>query len=223
MALNLTLLVFIAINLLILFAVRTRTSIVITLLISQLVAILFFSQILLNFNSFKEVILAVVIYVMVILGVATSDTASRIINVSEQNNLSLKSQNNKLFFVLVASGCLIIFTAVFMLIIKLPMVHHQIKEKKFNQQKELILNPIILPSHPVHKHIKKYYFHQNFFQNNDQQIANFNEEQEIKKAQMKDQLVDNFVLKRSSDVIIIFAGFVVLALIYSKKKFNYDL
>lgn len=217
MALNFTLLVFIAINLLILFAVRTRTSIVISLLISQLVAILFFSQILLNFNSFKEVILAIVIYVIVILGVATSDTASKIVNISEQNNLLIKWQNNKLIFALITSCCLVVFTAVFMLIIKLPAVYHQIKEKKFNHQKELILNPIILPSHPVHKHIKKYYFHKNLSQKNDHQIANFNEEQEIKKAQMKDQLADNFILKRSSDVIIIFAGFVVLGLIYSKK------
>ena len=225
MILNLTILVFVIINLLIFFAVKTRTSIVISLLISCLVAILFFSQILLNYNSFKEIILALVIYSMVILNLVISDTASQIAGVKIEQKKVIW-QNNHLFFkfvtkFLIFTFFLIIFLITLLMVSKLSVIYDEVKLQKYNQQKEIILNPIILPSHPVHQHVEKFYLKKNIYKNNEiyaQQIQ-WNEN-EFKKAQMKNELSNSFILKRSSEVLIIIAGLICLALINLSKTYN---
>ncbi|GDX36211.1 hypothetical protein LBMAG18_07220 [Alphaproteobacteria bacterium] len=225
MILNLTIFVFVITNLLIFFAVKTRTSIVISLLISCLVAILFFSQILLNYNSFKEIILVLVIYSMVILNLVISDTASQISAVKiEQKKIIW--QSNHFFFkcatkFLILIFFLTIFFIIFLMVSKLSVIYDEVKLQKYNQQREIILNPIILPSHPVHQHVEKFYLKKNDNKNNEfytQQIQ-WNEN-EFKKAQMKNELSDNLILKRSSEVLIIIAGLICLALINLSKTHN---
>lgn len=62
-----TLLVFVVINFFILFIVKTRTSLVISVIIAHLIAVLFFSLSIANYGSFKEITLALILYSMVIL------------------------------------------------------------------------------------------------------------------------------------------------------------
>ncbi|MFM7620310.1 MAG: hypothetical protein ACKO47_01715 [Alphaproteobacteria bacterium] len=228
MILNLTILVFVIINLLIFFAVKTRTSIVISLLISCLVTILFFSQILLNYNSFKEVILALVIYAMVILNLVISDTNSQASQVKiDQKKLS--SQSNHLFHksfskltskFSLAIFFLIIFGAVLLINTRLGEIYEEVKEKKYNKQNEIILNPIMLPSHPVHQYVWQNYFNKNSQKNIQFEQSESASENEFKKAQMKNELSNNFILKRASEVLIIICGIICLALINLKKNHN---
>lgn len=225
MILNLTILVFVIINLLIFFAVKSRTSIVISLLISCLVAILFFSQILLNYNSFKEIILALVIYSMVILNLVISDTATQISAVKIDQKKIIWGNNHFFFKFLTKFSILIffliIFFIIFLMVSKLSVIYDEVKLQKYNQQKEIILNPIILPSHPVHQYVEKFYQKKNANKNNEiytQQIQ-WNEN-EYKKAQMKNELSNSFILKRSSEVLIIIAGLICLSLINLSKTYN---
>lgn len=223
MILNLTILVFVIINLLIFFAVKTRTSIVISLLISCLVTILFFSQILLNYNSFKEIILALVIYAMVILNLVISDTNILIGEVKIEQKKSRWQIDHFLYNAfskfLIASFFLIIFFVALFMNLGLGSVYDEVKEQKYNKQNEIILNPILLPSHSVHQNVKENYLTKNSSKKNEldnQEI--FWSENEFKKAQMKNDLSNNFILKRSSEVLIIICGIICLALINLSKN-----
>lgn len=223
MILNLTILVFVIINLLIFFAVKTRTSIVISLLISCLVTILFFSQILLNYNSFKEIILALVIYAMVILNLVISDTNIFIGEVKiDQKKLRWQSNHfiyNAFSKFLIASIFLIIFFVALFMNLGLGRIYDEVKEKKYNKQNEVILNPILLPSHPFHEDFEQNYLTKNFTKkgelDNQELLWNKNE---FKKAQMKNDLSNNFILKRSSEVLIIICGIICLALVNLSKN-----
>ena len=82
----LTLLVFVVINFLILFIVKTRTSLVVSIIAAHLVAVLFFSLSIEDYASFREITLALIIYSMVILFLI-SNYGSILVDTGEEKKL----------------------------------------------------------------------------------------------------------------------------------------
>jgi len=65
-------LLFIAICIATIFAVRSRTSAIATLIIAHLTLILFFSLTITNYNSFKEIVLTLIAYLMIVIFLITN-------------------------------------------------------------------------------------------------------------------------------------------------------
>lgn len=108
-----TLLIFAAINFSIVFIVKTRTSLVISVILSHLVALLFLSVSMTDFQSFRELTLAIVIYSMTILFVISNFGLIKVENVD-----SRKVWQRYLSGALVISFTLMIFISSLILISK---------------------------------------------------------------------------------------------------------
>ncbi len=214
----LTILVFLVINFLIIFTVRTRTTIVTSLIISHLVTVLFFSLSISNYNSFKEIVLALIVYSMVILFLISNYNP---IYLATEENLKIKNSKKILLFISAGAIFLVIFLSLFLLVKKVSAVAISLNEKKLAKKERIIERPMLLPSHPVHIAVKKFYLGKKF---DDQWIdegATLNEVSQRKKVQLKDNLSDNFLLKRSSDVIVLIVAVTTsILLLGSRKKTN---
>jgi hypothetical protein len=212
----LTLLTFITINLLILFIVKTRTTTITSIIIAHLISVLFFSISISNYNSFKEIVLASIIYSMVILFLISNYSA---IYSSEDEAPKTKHAWQKYFSI---SACffisVIIFFSVFFVAKNVTKISDAMREKKFSKQNEIMENPMILPSHPVHIAVKSFYLGKKFEEEwSDKSYANL-EINERKRAKLKDKLSDNFLLKRSSDVILIIVAVSTGMLLLNRKN-----
>lgn len=215
-----TLLAFIAINFLIIFAVQSRTSTVIGLIISHLVAILFFSLSINNYEAFKEITLGLVVYSMVILFLISNYTHNS--SALDQDSKVKASQPSIFFIAAIALPLLVIFFLSLAVAQNINFVAESTHEKKFKQQSEAAGNPMILPSHPVHIAVKEFYLGKKFSDELPEKIDAQNEISNHKRARLKDKLADNFLLKRSSDVIfiIVSASAVLLLLSTNSSKEN---
>lgn len=210
MILNFTIIIFVLINLSIYFAVKSRTSIVISLLLSKLMMIFFFSQILLNHELFKEVIIALVIFTIAILMLIGSES---VIEKTKAQNLddNFKNKINKLsiFF-----GYGIIFLILFFLILKQDSIYQQFHSLHKSQANQEI-------NYDSQKN-KTANHNSNINPDNNQTIGNYQslslDPKMIKQAKLRDQLADNFLLKRSTHLIIAITGMLVLSLIFSNQK-----
>jgi len=210
------LLAFIAINFLILFIVKTRTTTVTSLVIAHLVAVLFFSLSISNYNSFKEIVLALIVYSMVILFLISNYSAIYFSDSEDEKGGSLwrKYCSNAAIFLIIA----IAFFSIFVTAKNIPKISELMREKKMAKQSEVIENPMILPSHPVHIAVKSFYLGKNFEDDWSDKIYASLEMNERKRARLKDKLSDNFLLKRSSDVILIIVAVSTGMLLLSRKK-----
>ncbi|MBP7710103.1 MAG: hypothetical protein KA100_03440 [Rickettsiales bacterium] len=212
----LTLLAFIAINFLILFTIKTRTTIVTSLIISHLAAVLFFSISISNYNSFKEIVLALIIFSMVILFL-----------VSNYNPIYLaapetsKTKRSRLWIFFIPAVCVIVvtvFVALFSIAKSLPQISKIITDEQTTKQNEILQNPMLLPSHPVHIAVKKFYLGKKFEDGWSDKTYVELEMNDRKRARLKDKLSDNFLLKRSSDVILIIVAISTSLLLLGTKK-----
>ena len=212
----LTILVFIAINFLILFTIRTRTTIVTALIISHLIAVLFFSLSISNYNSFKEIVLALIIFSMVILFLVSNYNPIYLVG-SE----TTKIKRSQLVFFFIPMVCLVlatIFVSLFLVTTNLTKISHIVNDKQVTKQNEILQNPMILPSHPVHIAVKKFYLGKKFEGEWSDKNYVALEINEHKKARLKDKLSDNFLLKRSSDVILIIVAVSTSLLLLGAKR-----
>jgi hypothetical protein len=212
----LTLLTFIAINLLILFVVKTRTTAITSLIISHLIVVLFFSLSIANYNSFKEIVLALIVYSMVILFLISN------YNPTETNSAkshAIKNYFASSFFIsVIFFTVLTIFLSLVFIAKNVAQIADEVQNKKFSKQNEIMQNPMILPSHPVHIAVKKFYLGKKFEEEwSDKTYAEL-EINERKRARLKDKLSDNFLLKRSSDVILIIVAVSTSLLLLTNKK-----
>ena len=108
-----TLITFIIINFLILFTIRARTTIITSLIIAHLIAVLFFSLSISNYNSFKEIVLSLIIYSMVILFLISNYNP---IYLTDNQTNKINESHSSLFIVpIISAGILIIFCAVFLI------------------------------------------------------------------------------------------------------------
>lgn len=76
----LTALLFIALCLINIFAIKTRTSTIAALILAHLTLILFFSLTITNYNSFKEIVLTLIAYLMTVLFLITNYDSIKKIN-----------------------------------------------------------------------------------------------------------------------------------------------
>jgi hypothetical protein len=212
----LTLLTFNVINFLILFVIKTRTTIVTSLIIAHLIAVLFFSLSISNYNSFKEVVLALIIYSMVILFLVSNYNPIYLAGNEVNKNKELRI---KMFFVpMMCLIVLMLFCSLFFVAENIAQISEDVRERKMVKQEEVVKNPMILPSHAVHIAVKKFYLGKKFEEEwSDKTYAEL-EMNERKRARLKDKLSDNFLLKRSSDVILIIVAVSTSLLLLGTKK-----
>lgn len=104
-----------------------------------------------------------------------------------------------LVFILVAA----IFIAAFSITKNLPKISKIIVDRQVKKEEEVLQNPMILPSHPVHIAVKKFYLGKKFEDSWSDKTYVELEMNDRKRERLKDRLSDNFLLKRSSDVILI--------------------
>lgn len=212
----LTLLIFIIINLLIIFSVKTRTTIVTSLIIVHLIAVLFFSLSISNYNSFKEIVLALIVYSMVILFLISNYNP---IYLAEDNFVKAKSPKQRtILYASISVIVVTVFISLFAVVKEINQISEVISAKKLAKQEKIFIMPMLLPSHPVHIAVKKFYFGKKFedqWANRDQSEIEINQR---KKAQLKDKLSDNFLLKRSSDVILLIVAVTTSMLLLGIKK-----
>ena len=210
-----TLLVFIVINFLIIFAVKTRTTTVTSVIITHLVMVLFFSLSISNYNSFKEIVLALIVYSMVILFLVSNYNVASIDSAASNKT---KSQRSILVFSSTIFLVSMIFIVLFFVAANVAKVSESVRDKKISKQTEVMQNPMILPSHPVHIAVKTYYLGKKFEDGWSDKISVLLEMNEKKRARLKDKLSDNFLLKRSSDMILVIVAVLTAILILSNKR-----
>lgn len=108
--------------------------------------------------------------------------------------------------------------SVLLVVSNVPEIGKIILDKKIIRQKELEVNPMILPSHPVHIAVKKFYLGKKFNDSYCDSTSLALEKNEIRKLKLKDQLSKNFIFKRSSDIILIIVASISALLILSNKR-----
>ncbi len=170
-------LTFIIINFLVLFVVRTRTTIIISLIIAHLTAVLFFSLSIANYNSFKEIVLSLIIYSMVILFLISNYSSAQI--ETEEPNKTRTWSRLYFFIPSLLIATLAIFLALVSITKNIPEISSAIYEKASAQEIKP-LTKSITPSSTLEAEINA-----------------------RKMTRFKEKLADNFLLKRSSDVILI--------------------
>ncbi|MBU6140933.1 MAG: hypothetical protein KGP29_05225 [Proteobacteria bacterium] len=171
----LTLFVFSVINFLILFFIKTRTSLVISVIIAHLVAVLFFSLSIVDYEAFREITLALIIYSMVILFIISNYGL-----ITVESEKKSKNKNNLLGNIAACLIVLVVFLLIFFVVEDVT---------KIDKTPMLALEERVeIPT-----------------------------SDSIKKARMRENLLDNFLLKRSSDVILIIAAASTVLLLLSKK------
>ncbi len=209
-------LVFVILSFLIIFAIRTRTTTVTTLIIAHLVLVLFLSLSISNYNSFKEIVLAVVIYSMVLLFLISNHNQ---IFASDSKNRQPQPVKRHRFF----SFCLFVtlaiaFLALFSVTKNVSKIAQIVAAKKAERQSEVMINPMILPSHSVHVAVRKFYLGKKMTGDWIDKVQVQSEINEKKQARLKEKLADNFLLKRSSDVILIIVAISTSLLLLGAKK-----
>lgn len=208
--------IFIIVNFLIIFAVRSRTSVVIGLTISHLIAALFFSSVIIDYFAFREIILALAVYSMVILFLISNYNASF---VSDEEVIKIK-QTPLVISVLLAGLLLLvgIFASVFFVTKDVHKISKIVAEKKTQIKNEIVKNPMALPSHAAHIAVKKFYLGRKF-ENDWANKKSSNRGIDIKKQEkLKDELSHNILFKRSSDIILIIVAMITGLLILSPKN-----
>lgn len=213
-------LIFVLVSFFIIFAVKSRTTTVTASIIAHLVAVLFLSISISSYNSFKEIVLALVTYSMVLLFLISNHNP---IFFYSEKKLAQKL-NDKLFFLkpllLVLVG-LIIFFALFLVAKNVTIISKTIADKKLELQAEVMMNPMILPSHPVHIAVRKFYLGKKMESDGNEWVDKVQMQSEIserKQARLRDKLADNFLLKRSSDVILMIVAISTSLLLLSARR-----
>lgn len=213
-------LVFVLINFFIVFAVRSRTTAVTSLIVAHLIAVLFLSLSIANYNSFKEIVLALVAYSMVLLFLISNhnpiffQSAERLPELTKGKLRWLKFST--LFFLVIT-----VFVALFLVVKNVMTISKSIADKKLELQAEVMMNPMILPSHPVHVAVRKFYLGKKMESDGNEWADKVQLQSEInekKQARLKDKLADNFLLKRSSDVILIIVAVSTSLLLLGARK-----
>ncbi len=123
------------------------------------------------------------------------------------------SKKAAVFFLVV-----IVFFSLFFLAKNTQIIAENILDKKISRQEEVMRNPMIVVTHPVHVAIREFYLGKKPLDDWNDKISNQIEINERKMARLKDKLSDNFLLKRSSDVILIIVAITTSMLLFTSKK-----
>lgn len=212
-------LIFVVISFAIIFAIKLRTTAVIAIIIAHLMAVLFFSLSISNYNSFKEITLALVAYSMMLLFLISNHNP---IFFDKKNSPTLL--RNWRFWIRGALASIVVvavFSAIFLVTKEVPKISKSIADDKLERQNEVLQNPMILPSHPVHIAVRKFYLGKKMESDSGDWVDKVQMKSEInerKQARLKDKLADNFLLKCSSDVILIIVAVSTSLLLLGARK-----
>lgn len=201
----LVLLAFIVINFLILFVVKTRTTTVISLIIAHLIAVLFFSLSISNYDSFKEIVLGLIIYSMVTLFLVSN---YRPIHLEEEANKN-KDLRVKILTIFTAGTIVfIVFILTFWIAKNISSVGGEVAAKQMEMRQSQ--TTVAIPKHVAETQRLLSY------KESGKWIKEKPHAPEIssgKKERMSRNLQDNFLFKRSSDVILIIVAFSVILML----------
>ncbi len=211
-----TIIIFSVISLAILFFIKTRTTRVIALISSHLAIIFLFDNYLKSYSSFKEIIVLVSIYSMVILFLI-SNNKSFLIDLSDEK-FTPSTQNFFKFHFPIAVMIIGVSISIILIATTLPSINKIINQKKTDRSLELKINPLILPSHPVHIAVKKFYLGRKFNDISNDNVSVALEKNQQKRARLKDYLSQNIFLKRTTDIILIIVASMTTILILTNKK-----
>jgi len=213
-----TILIFSILSLVILFFIKTRTTRVIALISSHLTIIFLFNIYLKSFYNFKEIVLLISIYSMVILYLI-SNNKSFLADITEEktesNTKNILKFHLPILIMIIGVSIIIILIAT-----TLPSINQIINKKNIDRTSEIKVNPLILPSHPVHITVKKFYLGKKFNDITNDSVTIALEKNQQKRARIKDSLSDNIILKRTSDIILIIVASMTTILILANKKIN---
>jgi hypothetical protein len=188
----LVILLFIIINFLIIFVVKTRTSATTSLIIAHLILVLFLSITITSYQSFKEIVLALVVYLMVILSL-----------ISNHNKSYLSSHKHKsiaIFLIFIIPAIIACMASFYLAKSTIPIANLVKEEQASRALKSTINLPGDLPDGD-----------NIVLTNNSKASDNVGvlPKNDYKMIRLKRKLSDNFLLKRSSDVILVISGFIV--------------
>jgi glucan phosphoethanolaminetransferase (alkaline phosphatase superfamily) len=191
----LVILLFIIINLIIIFAIKTRTTITTTLIIAHLILILFLSTSITNYQSYKEIVLTLIVYLMVMLSLISNYHPTYL------NNHSSASFKPLTICIILIIPAFISCSAIFFLAKSITPMANLLKEKQ----------AIITTTDNSSAKLT-----QKSSLDTTNNTSNINSSNAVNKAtinnykitRLKKKLSDNFLLKRSSDVILVIAGFI---------------
>ncbi len=212
-------LVFVVLSFVAIFLVKTRTTTVTTLIIAHLVLILFLSLSIASYQSFKEIVLALVAYSMVLLYLISNN--NQIFSDAEKFSLNFRNKEFVLKFLVIAVPTLMLSTGLFVIAKNVPEIAKKISDRRGDRENEIIMNPMLLPSHPVHIAVRKFYLGKKMTTDGDEWVDKVQARAEVnerKQARLKDKLADNFLLKRSSDVILIIVAISTCLLLLSTRR-----
>lgn len=212
-------LVFVVMSFLAIFLVRTRTTVVTTLIITHLVLVLFLSLSVASYHSFKEIVLALVAYSMVLLYLISNNNP--IFSQAERIVLNFRDKIFLLKFIATGLLVLVIASAMFVIAKNVSEISQKVADKRSDREVEIMMNPMLLPSHPVHISVRKFYLGKKMTSDGDEwgdKVQARAEINEKKQAKLKDKLADNFLLKRSSDVILIIVAVSTSLLLLGARK-----
>lgn len=179
-------LLFIIINFLIIFLVSSRTSTTIGLIISHLILVLFLGISITNHQDLKEIVVGLVGYLMVILSLISNQNKSYLSEDKRTKSISV-------ILVFAIPSFAILVTSFYIVKMAIPTSDIVITKQSIasNDGNLSAVGSVALNSA-------------------DDLPAN-----DYKLALFKRRLHDNFLLKRSSDVIIIIAGGLVMLLLFT--------
>lgn len=179
-------LIFVIVGIASIFAVKTRTSNVAALIIVHLLLIFFLSLTITNYSSFKEIILTIISYLMLVLFLITNYDIAKNYDESKGSR-ALQDKVSWLTKFFIGVGCFLIFSASLYLT---DIAFDKMKSERNNPQNrvESVLQPIVENS----------------------------ESRKIMRVQKK--LSENFLFKRSSDIILIIAIASLVLLVMQRKE-----
>lgn len=209
--------IFIIANFLIVFFVRTRTSVVIGLTISHLLAALIFVTFIDDYFVFREMILALAVYSMSILFLVSNYNVSFL-----SDDEAIKIRQTPIVIIALICGFILliwVFASVFFISKNIPAMANIVNLEKQKIAREVVKNPMVLPSHGAHVAVEKFYLGRKFQDVWSGKKVSDLEKNNKKRQKIKEKMDGNILFSRSSQIILIIVALVVgLLTLVSKKR-----
>jgi hypothetical protein len=187
---------------------------IISIMLANLITILFYSLTIPEAQNFKELTIATIIFSTTILALIS--------NSNHAYNIQIKKPGRIKFIILsvtVAIFTIIVSGGVFYLAKNINKVASAVREKQIARAEAIDKNPLIFPGHQAHITVKKYYLHGNY-SNDVFKLPENKPITELYDDNYKQKLQGNVLLKRLTEAIIIIAGLMTILLLNYRYNFK---
>jgi len=202
-------------SLIITFRIKTRTNLAIGILILQLAILQLFNISIASATMLRELILSFTAYCFAVLFLVFRESVSRE-TLFEIKSLEISKTTPARVGILVNCiliGVVFVFSvATSLSVSEIPKISQLVLNNKRQRQQEIAFNPMILPSHPVHIAVKKFYLNKKFKNSDPNEFSRIEQQSEYKRIKLKENLEKKIFLRRSSEIFLI-CTFVILALL----------